>query len=357
MGNIKVLMLGNNTSVRGGITSVIEQLLNYDWKQNGVEMKFISTYIKTNNAKKIVYFLGAYIRILVAFLFDRPDIVHLHMSYKGSFQRKYAIHKLCRKFGIKDIIHLHGSEFEKWFYEMDPNTQEKIRKLLRECEAFIVLGEKWNHTIKKIEPLTNTVVVSNTIHIPEERMEWKNEIFQVLFLGVLIKRKGVSDLIKAIKILADSQKCNKIHFVIAGTGIEEQHLKEECKKFNLEEYITFAGWTSGEKKEYLLKNSQLLVLPSYNEGLPIAILEAMSYGVPIIATDVGDISSAVREAENGYLISPGDCKKLADTINQIANHKDLFEQLSNESRKIAEKDFSDKNYFDKLRGLYEELAE
>lgn len=189
MKKIKVLMIGNHQSVKGGITSVIQQMLSFDWDSVGVEMKFIPTYIEASGIKKIAYFIRAYMNIEKAMRTNKPDIVHIHMSYRGSFYRKYAIHKLCKKYGVPDVIHLHGSEFQKWYSESDDRTKEKIRTLLRESASFIVLGEKWNKAIHNIEPKTKTVVVSNTVSIPNYTTSWNEKRFQFLFLGVLLSEK------------------------------------------------------------------------------------------------------------------------------------------------------------------------
>lgn len=350
---MKVLMLGNDPSVKGGITSVISQILAHDWKNEGVEMKFIQTYIETNNIKKIVFFANAYRKIESELKHNRPDIVHIHMSYKGSFTRKYLIHKLCQKYGVPDLIHLHGSEFKKWFDASDTKRQEKIRSLIRECRCFIILGDKWKKTIKEIEPSAKTLVLSNAVHIPVETVEW-NEPFKILYMGVLIRRKGVADLLQAVNLLKDEASLKNVVFMIAGTGYEEGNLKALSKELGIEKYVEFLGWIDGEKKEKLLKNCQMLVLPSYNEGLPIAILEAISYGMPVVATDVGDISAAVHNGENGYLFTPGDTRTLANKVYDIFLHKDIYEGMSRKSKMIAKSDFSDKGYFDQMIKCYKE---
>lgn len=353
MENVKVLMLGNNLSVKGGITSVINQLLDHDWCSENVEMKFIPTYIDSNRVKKVLFFGNAYRKIVKEFKYNKPDVVHIHMSYKGSFTRKYIIHKLCKKYNIPDIIHLHGSEFKKWFDESDNRKKQQIKQLLRESNSFIVLGEKWNAIIKEIDSATNTVVVSNTVHIPNKITQWQQP-FNVLFLGVLIKRKGVSDLLKAIKILDNSRKMDNIHFIIAGSGEEESNLKAECSDLGLNELVEFTGWITGEKKTHLLEKSQMLVLPSYNEGLPIAVLEAISYGLPVVATDVGDISAAVHDGENGYLVQPGAIDNLAKAMNKVIQDRNKYLELSFNSRYLAKKVFSDELYFKQIRKCYYE---
>lgn len=352
MGEIKVLMVGNSPTVKGGITSVINQIMSHNWAEDGVDMRFIPTYIDANNVSKMVFFAKAYYKIKRELKSFKPDVVHIHMSYRGSFARKFLVHRLCKKNGIRDIIHLHGSEFKKWYDELGDKENRKVRTLLRECDAFIVLGNKWNEVIKSIEPDAKTVVVSNTVKAPDEMVKWNPNRTQILFLGVLIKRKGTEDLLWAIKKLSDTGKLQNVRFAIAGTGPEEQNLKDLARALEIENVIDFLGWTEGEKKRQVLTESQILVLPSYNEGLPIAILEAMSYGMPVIATDVGDISSAVKDGVNGYLVKPGDIAALSDKINCLSSDKQLHKRFSIESKKTILSEFSDEEYFHVLKECY-----
>lgn len=357
MEKIKVLMIGNHQSVKGGITSVIQQLLAYDWESVGVEMNFLPTYIETSSIKKIAYYTRAYRNIKRTMRFNKPVVVHIHMSYKGSFYRKYLIHKLCKKYDIPDIIHLHGSEFQKWYSESNARVKKKIKNLLAESSSFIVLGEKWNRAIKEIEPSTKTIVVSNTVPIPKETVSWKNNPFQILFLGVLIKRKGVADLIQAIALLKKADKLSNIRFIIAGSGSEEESLKHLANELQVESWIEFTGWTDGKSKEKYIKESQALILPSYNEGLPIAVLEAISYGLPVISTDVGDMSAAIKNERNGFLIKPGDVSELANSILKISSDEEKYTQMVKNSKKIAIEEFSDDNYLEKLLRCYHELTQ
>lgn len=353
---MKVLMIGSDLSVKGGITSVINQLIAHDWKQEGIEMNFIPSYIEANAVKKMLFFANAYRKIKTELKKNKPDAVHIHMSYKGSFARKCLIHKLCAKYGVKDVIHLHGSEFQKWYDESSEKLKAKIRTLLRECGAMIVLGEAWNERIKTIEPKTNTVVVNNTVHIPADVAHWDKECLRVLFLGVLIKRKGVENLLEAIALLKKRGTISKTKFLIAGTGEEEAFLKKKAKDLGIENSVEFLGWTTGDEKEKLLKECQVLVLPSYNEGLPVAVLEAISYGLPVIATRVGDMETAVKDGYNGLLTDPGDVEGLANAIERLKDET-VYTAFGANARTLAESRFSDEHYFSTLAKLYNEIAE
>lgn len=351
----KVLMCGNHPSNKGGMTSVISQMLSHDWKSEDIAVKFIPTFYPGSAVKKSAYFALSYFKILFSFIADKPDIVHMHMSYRGSFQRKYLIHRLCKAAKIKDVIHLHGSEFEKWFNTLKPSKQNKVRRLLRECDAFIVLGDKWSNVIKKIEPQTSTVIVNNAVKIPEETVKWNDDCCNILYMGVLIPRKGLFDLLNALLLLKQQNKLSGKRVIIAGTGADEKKLKEYCEENGLLENVVFAGQAAGEEKTRLLRESQVTVLPSYNEGLPISILEAVSYGMPVVSTDVGDISAAVHNGVNGYLIQPGDTEALAEKLNE-ACQKERFVKMSVESRSIAETAFSDEIFFNKIISCYSDLT-
>ncbi|MBQ7976539.1 MAG: glycosyltransferase family 4 protein [Clostridia bacterium] len=350
----RVLMVGSAPSVKGGITSVISQLLKHDWKKENVIMDFVPTYIKANFMLMLIFYIKSVLTILLKILFNRPDIVYIHMSYKGSFSRKYLIHRLCKLFGLKDIVHLHGSEFEKWYNSCGQSKKEKIKRLLRECDKMFVLGEEWNTRVLNIEKNTDTAVIKNTVAIPENSVKWNEKNFKVLFLGVLIKRKGVSDLLDTVSALKRDERIGNLHFVIAGSGEEEQNLKRKTKELNIEQEVEFVGWIDNEKKMTLLKECQAMVLPSYNEGLPVAVLEAISYGMPVIATDVGDMKAAVKNEYNGFIVEPGDCESLADSLFKL-NDEDTFRKMSNNSSTLAKEEFSDQMYFHKLAKIFNDL--
>lgn len=197
------------------------------------------------------------------------------------------------------------------------------------------------------------MVINNTVKIPQKLTVWNKEKFRILFLGVLIKRKGIDDLIDAINIISKDIDIKNIEFIIAGSGEEKERLETKVKKLNLTKYVKFIGWIDDEQKRKLFLKVQLMVLPSYNEGLPISILESISYGIPVISTDVGDISSAIINNYNGFLFKPGDVEQLAKNL-KIFIKMDFKEwnKYSINSRNIAEKKFSDLNYFNRILSIY-----
>ena len=354
---MKVLMVGNAQSVKGGIATVISQFINHNWSEQ-IKLKFIPTYTDKNWIIKIFFFTKAYIRILLNFIFFKPDIVHIHMSYKGSFTRANLIQNLSQIFNVKNIIHLHGSQFDKWYVQCGENKRKKIRRLIKRANIFIVLGNEWQEKIKNIEPNSNIKIIQNSIHIPKNNIKAKynKNCFNLLYLGVLVERKGVSDLIDAINILVKKQEFQNAKLLIAGSGEQSEFLQRKVKELNLSQYIDFLGWVNKEEKKDLLLKSQLLVLPSYNEGLPMCILEAMSYGLPILSTNVGDVSEAVKEGKNGFLIEAGNVNELTENIKKIITIDETdWLKLSDQSIKFIIENFSDKKYFFRFEEIYKAI--
>ncbi len=348
----KILLVGNDPSVKGGITTVISQILEYDWKKKNIELKFITTYIDKSNIQKILFFVIAYLKILINFIFWRPDKIHIHMSYQGSFTRASTIQKLAKLFKIEVIVHLHGSEFKKWYDKLNDKKKSKVKSFIKNSNYFVVLGEKWNKIVREIEPTANLIVINNAVRIPNQIAHY-NSFFNILFLGVLIKRKGIDDLIDSASLLINKYNVKNIKFLIAGTGNEEEQLKKKVINLKLEKYIEFIGWVDNEKKEELFKESQLFVLPSYNEGLPMSILEAMSYGIPVVATNVGDISTAVIDNKTGELIYSGDVEKLAEKIyNMVKLDKQNWSLFSNNCLELIKKNFSSEEFYKKIEMIY-----
>lgn len=354
-GKLRILMCSSDRKEKGGMNSVIDQLMNYDWGTD-FELSYLATHITGNAIKKIWFFGKAYFKLKKLLKADAFDIIHIHMSYKGSFYRKYYVTKLCKKYEKKVIIHLHGSEFKDFYNRGNDRIKEQIKELLSIADTFIVLGNDWKNFLQAVAPGANIQIINNCIPNSFIEKKCENKIPSILFLGALIERKGVIDLLSAVKILSQNEKLN-FKVLIAGTGSEENKLKDYVIKNDLQNIVSFLGWVSGKQKVDLLKNTDILVLPSYNEGLPISILEAMSYGMPIISTNVGSISEAVKEDENGFLISPGNIVQLERALSKLIIDRNLWRRFSIESKKIIDVSFSEKVFFDKIRKIYNYLGE
>jgi glycosyltransferase involved in cell wall biosynthesis len=163
--------------------------------------------------------------------------------------------------------------------------------------------------------------------------------------------KGTYDMLKAISDNAAKLR-GKFKLNIGGNG-ETEKVLTFIEQNGISDIVEFYGWVSGDEKVKLLNESDVYILPSYYEGLPISILEAMSYRMPIISTPVGGIPEIVDES-NGVLVEPGNTKQISEAINTFLNNKDRLQTMGENSYKKAQPYLPD-NVCKQLNELYKSL--
>lgn len=350
---IEVLMCGSRTSVKGGMTTVVESFLRHEF-DSAIRLKYIPTHTEKGKVFNVFYFGMKLFAVAAYLVLRRPAYVHLHMSERGSFVRKYIVFHLGKSVGSHVVVHTHGAEFKQYYLEASLNRKKQILRLLKEADRVIVLGESWERILQEIEPETNTEILMNAVPIPvHQRNVADKAVLSILFLAVLIERKGILDLIEAaVGFLPEAEREEKkVQFHIAGDGELMEQAKQLTESLGIAEKFVFHGWIGPEKKEELLKEADLFVLPSYNEGLPLSILEAMSFGIPVISTDVGSVDEAVVDGVNGYLIRPGDRDALTESLVKCLNGANLGE-MGEASRELVKLKFDEQRYFEKVEAMY-----
>lgn len=348
---INILMCCSDLSVKGGMVSVLKNYLEYDNWQN-VNIIFIPTHIEKSSIIKVIIFLKAIIKITYLSMLKKIDIAHLHVSERGSVYRKLIISKICKINNIKVILHHHGAEFEDFYSKLNDKEKKKINLLLMEVDLNIVLSKRLISMIKQKAPNSKVEVLYNAVNT------YKNNPYNlnskdILFLGRIGKRKGTYDLIEAIKVI-DSKIDKDIKFYLCGDG-DIDKINKFIDKLNINHRIAHVGWIDKEKKKEIFKSIAINVLPSYNEGLPMTILETMAYGIPNIASDVASIPEIINENETGRLVKPGDIDKLSKDILDILTDINLRRNISSNSYRVITDKFSIDKNINKLKEIYLDL--
>ena len=346
----KVMMLGTDISTRGGIASVIKDYIDYGiFKRLGIN--YSATHKDGSKFSKVLFFASQFLVISYKMLFSY--IVHIHSSHGWSYRRLFILFLIAKCYRKKTVWHIHGSQFDLYYKKSSAFEKHFIRFGLRKADKVIALSSAWKEKLYNIEPQALIEVILNGVNTKRYQVSnrYLHNPMTVLFLGRLGKRKGIYDILDAIEILIDKN----IHFILAGDG-EINEVREIIKKKGLQKIVEVPGWISGEEKLSLLVKSDLYILPSYNEGLPISILEAMAAGLPIISTPIGGIPDAVIEGENGYLIEPGDFRALAARILKINKNHALWEKLSIGSHKIGIEKYGMFRIESELASLYKNLV-
>ena len=348
-----VLMCASSLKVKGGMVSVVKNYLGCrDW--GNVRITFIPTHIETNKYLLMAYFSIAYIRILGLILLGKIDIAHLHVAERGSFYRKAFILQTLKRFGVKVILHHHGAEFDLFYNGLSGKRKEYVNKILRMADLNIVLSQRLVQMIKGKSPEAKVEVLYNAVNVPQTN-PYDIQSHNVLFLGRLGHRKGTYDLLEVIRRI-DKELPSDVRFYLCGDG-EVEEVKRKVEALGISHRISHIGWIDGKQKEDFMKQSMMNVLPSYNEGLPMTILETMAHGIPNISTSIASIPEVLHDGENGFLITPGDVDTLCKRILQLIDDNSLRSRFSQESYKLVKCSFSLNANIKRLSRFYEILTE
>ena len=342
----QVLYIGPDIKGKGGISSV---LVSYE------KMMPKFHYLSSNSRKGTIMGVFALMKLMLLlpyFCYLRGiKIVHIHGASRKSFVRKSLIIRFAKLMRRRVIFHCHGGEFKSYVAEVG---EKKVLNTLSKCNAIVALSQKWVDYFKGDLCLKNVYVINNIVEpaqsIAENSMPAKE--LKLLFLGTICDNKGIFDLLDVIAT-NKSELIGRIKLYIGGNG-EVERLQSVILQKQLGEIVEYVGWITGEDKKCLLKDCDIVMLPSYIEGLPISLLEAMAYAKPSITTNVGGIPEIIESGKNGVIITPGDKKTLYEAIRSFMYNPQLIAEYGNEGLKRV-KDFYPQSVKVQLENLYKQL--
>nr|WP_314900873.1 glycosyltransferase family 4 protein [uncultured Deefgea sp.] len=338
-----IAILGTKSS--GGINSVIEGYIQ-DGLYNDCTFTRIPTHSGSGKLLDLFLFIRGFIILFFTLVTKADVIVHAHMSMNGSFWRKAIYLWLSKLFGAKFIIHLHGSEFKVFFSRSNSRVKKIIAAVFEKADAVIVLSESWADFISSIAVKSNVVVVNNYVDVQRATVTRKSG--NILFLGAFISRKGIYDLLVAFSKI-NTQALYQLH--LCGGG-ENELVTEKVKQLGLEKSVINHGWIGAAQKSMLLAECSTLILPSYNEGLPMVVIEAMGSDIPLITTPVGGIPDVVEHEVSGLLVTPGNVDEIAAALTRVLTEPELAQELVQNASALYEQRFTSKVAFPKIKEIY-----
>ena len=350
---MRVLMVGVDKQTKGGMWTVAENYIQSNSFVAETNLQYVATSITGSVPKRLLFTAKALLQIGWKLIRNRFDIAHIHMAERGSVYRKNLVICMAKLFGCKIIIHMHGAEFETWYRSLASKKQQGVRKILSKADRILILGEYWREFVCSLVSNQEDVrVLHNAVQVPDEN-PYDPEARNILFLGVVGKRKGVADLLEAMKRI-DDKLPKTDHLMVYGPE-NDIAIEDAIAEAGLTSRVEYKGWLTAENKAAVFCKTALNVLPSYNEGLPMTILETMAYGIPNISTNVAAIPEAVT-AENGAVICPGDVDCLASEILTLMQDPESRIQKSQIAYKNAKEAFSIDKHIERLLKLYRELV-
>lgn len=333
---------------RGGIGAVLDVYATHI-----KPFRFISTYSTGSFLLRLLVYIRALFVLPYILLSDRNiKIVHIHTASRGSFMRKSVLVMIGKLFRKKVVLHVHGAEFHI-FYKNAGLLRPYIRFILGKTDVLVSLSEKWKSYFASNFKVRRLTVINNVIEQADPAVEIKrNGRVNFLFLGSIGQRKGVFDLLQVLHQNRDAFK-DRFTLTVGGNG-EVERLKQTISSNHTHGEVSYAGWVNGSRKRELLNQCDVYVLPSYNEGLPISVLEAMAYGKPVISTNVGGIPEIVRPGFNGWLFEPGDHQALKLIIGEVLDNRELLKEYGENSLSLS-MSYTPESVFSSLDALYKQL--
>ncbi|MFQ3616054.1 MAG: glycosyltransferase family 4 protein [Cyanobacteriota bacterium] len=349
---MKVLMIGEGLSRKGGIVSVQQLIL--EQANSTIEIEHIATLVDGSSLEKLKAFFKALLDLSSKLLFGKIDLVHIHVSERGSAFRQAITTLISKLFGKPVIMHTHGSEFHEFYSQLPAFLRAALSWVYRKCDRFIVLSENWKGFYVEALKLNeqNVSVLPNAVRIPHQvpqRIGNHDSKVLFVFFGRIGQRKGAFDLVQSLLHLPECDRA-RLQLVMAGDG-EVAQLRDLVSELGLNSVVTIKDWISPQEREALSKEASVFILPSYNEGLPVALLEAMSWGLAVITTPVGGIPGLIQHKENGILVEPGDTYQIASAIRLLLENEAIRSDLGRAARESV-LPFGADRYWKSLTDIY-----
>jgi glycosyltransferase involved in cell wall biosynthesis len=346
-----VLMLGTALQTRGGVSSVA-----CTYREQGLFARWNVVYLATHGSgtivRKLCIMFGAIGSYAARLALHRPALVHIHVASRGSFWRKLVFFALARLARVPVLLHVHGGGFERFYDRSDAwLTQRLIRWTLTDAALVLALSPRWSSFFARVAPAARVAVLPNPV-APARVPSAGAIVGRISFLGRLTRNKGVFELLQAFA--AASSGHPDAHLMLGGEG-DRQAITECAQRLGIRQRVQLLGWVEGDAKDRLLASSSIFVLPSFIEGVPVCVLEAMSYGVPVVVSNVGGLPDIVGQEIEGLLVPPGDAARLADALRRLLDEPALARAMGERGRERARHEFEAPVVCAQLEQMYARL--
>jgi len=350
---LKVLMVGTSPEGKGGIATVVSVLQQAGFFERN-SARYVVTHAEGSAWQKLRAALSSCWKVLTICLLERPAVVHVHSASRASFFRKSLLLLIARLCGRSTVFHLHGAEFRQFaLQESGTLVRWWIRHTLNQSSVVITLSESWARFLREFAPSANVRVVANSVPVPPLSDAAQEQPARILFLGRAEQRKGIFDLLAAVAEL--QPRFPGIRLVIGGDG-DLAEVARVAEQKGVAQSVSILGWVGAAQRETELAQATVFCLPSYDEGLPMAMLEAMAAGKAVVVTPVGGIPEAIVDRDNGLLVPPGNAGALAAALRTVFEDAALRAQVAAHARETIVRRFGTAVVMEQLAAIYQELA-
>ena len=362
----------HGASVIGGLikeSGVINQA--FDSRYINLSTSASIEEIGKNPAGKLVRFIRLVWAVKKELIFKRPDLCYLTVSSKGvGFYKDALISLLVRLFGVKRVYHFHNKGINTRQEHFFDNL---LYRIVFKNANVILLSKHLYPDIQKYVPEERVHYCPNGIPdlkdkrqksqdkseeagSTEQRARGNQKAVEILFISHLIKSKGVFVLLNALKILKERDLLFHCTMIGGEGDVSEKQMKQKIAEAELADNILLTGKKYGEEKQKALEMAEIFVHPSFNDCLPLVLLEAMQYSLPIVSTFEGAIPDVVEDGATGFLVPKRDVTSLAEKLEVLIKNQDLRIVMGAAGRKKYENEFPLEKFEERMVEILKEVG-
>jgi glycosyltransferase involved in cell wall biosynthesis len=355
-----VILSGPSREAISGVTTHVNLLLGSKLAADFALAHFQvgSEGRKESALGRLLRFVASPFQLAAAIAKLDAAIVHLNTSLTlRAYWRDLAYLAVAKLCGVRVVYQVHGGALPAEFFR-HRLLSRFLKSSLKWPDVVIVLASAELEAYRAFVPEQNIVPLPNGIDPAPYSRYNRPPVdpaapLKIAYVGRLAREKGLFETIEALRLLRFRGVATRL--VIAGGGPEEPRLRQRVKELALRKEVAFPGPVEGEHKLRLLSQADVLLLPSYSEGLPYALLEAMAAGAVPIVTRVGAIPDVVAEGAHGLFVPLRDPDAIAQAIASLAADRAALARMSAACRKRIAAEYSIARLASQLAGVYADL--
>ncbi len=299
---------------------------------NRFDLVRVSTHRDSDRARKALHGLAGIFRAALLLALRRVDVVYLQTSSGFSLRRKGTVAMFARIMRQPYIVHVHAGDFDQYLEQARPWESWFARSTLRGAALVVTLTPSWERRLQALVDC-QTTVIPNPVLIPARPASLDVSPPIVVCLGRLGEQKGSLTLVNALALLDGAHADTRL--VLAGDG-DLAGVRAAAQRLGVSDRVEVPGWIGPKERDRVLRGARMFALPSRGEGLPIALLEAMAYGLPSVVAPVGGVPDIFEDGRHGYLVPPDDPVALATRIRLLLDDSGAARRMGTQARQWAE---------------------
>ncbi len=390
LASARVIVSGPGDGEVGGMASVAAQMMSMDWQGDYETSLFANSYTEgpcESKRQKLVRHVRKIRRLTSIIRNGRyspagetlgtsdgsasarsqpsrrivscyaPVLVHIHTCSGFSFYRSTLDMLAARRAGARVVLHIHGAAFHEFVAEEPKWRQRIVAWSLTRADRVIALSSQWAATLSSIAPNARVRVIENAVDIPQaQRAPRSTGPCRFVLLARMDVWKGIDDLLDAAALVHSRHAAFDLTLAgPAGTAGDAIALERKIENRGLVGVVRYIGCVQGDDKDALLRRSDVYVQPSHHEGMPIAMLEALANGLPVVATTVGAVGEVISDGVHGLLVPAHNPDRLADAMVDMISNEFRRAIMSSAARALAKGRFGLARFQHDLATLYRDI--